>query len=145
MNPLVAYAKVPMSFLNLYRRRDSRGKYLLAIACAMTGILIVNVWSGLLIAVCVTHTSLVGTRIIEAGTYSSILRGFSFLNWHSFIFGATKGLPRPELCEASRRHEPKDLDMVCARVRWFACGVNLGDDAHYMMRTARKQPNERSL
>jgi hypothetical protein len=145
MNPLVAYAKVPMSFLNLYRRRDSRGKYLLAIACAMTGILIVNIWSGLLIAVCVTHTSLVGTRIIEAGTYSSILAGLFVLELAFVHLVQQKVYRDPSFAKQVRDTSPKISIWYAGRVRWFACGVNLGDDAHYMMRTARKQPNERSL
>jgi hypothetical protein len=73
MNLLVAYAKVPMSFLSLYRRREAHGKYVVAIACAMTGILVVNVWSGLLLFVCVTHTSLIGMRVVQPDIYSLIL------------------------------------------------------------------------
>jgi hypothetical protein len=74
MNPFVAYAKVPMSFLNLYLPgRESTGRYLVAIACAMTGILVINIWSALLVIVIVTRTSLVGSHYIEAGTYALFL------------------------------------------------------------------------
>jgi hypothetical protein len=79
MNPFVAYAKLPMSFRKLYQSRGGgRGNFLVAVACAMTGLLIVNIWSVLLIVVSVTHTSLVGKHHIEAGPYALLL---------AFVFG----------------------------------------------------------
>jgi len=45
MNLLVAYAKIPMSFLNLYRQRRPRSIYTVAIGCVMFAILVINVWS----------------------------------------------------------------------------------------------------
>jgi len=74
MSPFVAYAKIPMSFLNLYRLRGgSRGHYMVAIAFAMSGVLVINIWSALLVIVIVTRTSLVGTHYIEGGTYALFL------------------------------------------------------------------------
>jgi hypothetical protein len=74
MNLLVAYAKLPMSFRKLYQSRGGgRGNFVVAVACAMTGFLIVNIWSVLLIVVSVTHTSLVGKHYIEAGPYALVL------------------------------------------------------------------------
>ena len=56
MNLLVAYAKLPMSFRNLYQRRhDGGGKSLVAIASALTGLLIVNIWSLLLLVSLIDH------------------------------------------------------------------------------------------
>lgn len=59
MNPMLMYAKIPMSFLNLYRRRSAGGNYKFAIAFAMFGILVVNVWSLLLIISVLNHGWLV--------------------------------------------------------------------------------------
>ena len=60
MNPFVANAKLQMSFRNLYRRsRDRRSDSASAIACAMTTLLVINIWSILLIVVLVTRTSLI--------------------------------------------------------------------------------------
>jgi hypothetical protein len=74
MNPFVLYSRLPMSFRNLYQSmRGGRGNFVVAIACAMSGLLIVNIWSILLIVVSVTHTSLVGKRNIEAGSYALFL------------------------------------------------------------------------
>jgi len=71
MKPFVAYAKIPMSFLNLYRLRGgARGHYTVAIAFAMSGVLVINIWSALLVLAIVTNTSLVGTHFVEAGPYA---------------------------------------------------------------------------
>lgn len=55
MNLLVTYAKIPMSFLNLYRRRSRQGSYTVAIAFAMSGIFVVNVWSFVLLTSLIDH------------------------------------------------------------------------------------------
>jgi hypothetical protein len=74
MNPFVAYSKLPMSFRNMYQRGGGgRGNFMVAIACAMTGLLVLNIWSVLLVVVIVTHTSLVGKHYIEAGPYALLL------------------------------------------------------------------------
>lgn len=49
MNLLVAYARIPMSFLNLYRQRRPQGTYTVAIGCIMFGILVINLWSLILV------------------------------------------------------------------------------------------------
>ena len=74
MNPFVAYAKVVMSFRNLYLRgRESTDGYHVAIACAMTGILVINIWSVLLVIVIAARASFVGTHYIDADTYALFL------------------------------------------------------------------------
>jgi hypothetical protein len=96
MNPFVAYAKLPMSFRNLYQsRRSGRGNFVVAIACAMSGLLIVNIWSLLLIVVSVTHTSVVGKRYIEAGPYALILAFVFVLEilFVRFVFGRADSDP----------------------------------------------------
>lgn len=45
MNLLRAYSRLPMSLANLYRRRGVRGHSTIAVALAMSELLIVNVWS----------------------------------------------------------------------------------------------------
>ena len=63
MNPFVAYAKLMMSFRNLYQiRRDGLGKSVVAIASAMTGLLIVNVWTLVLLVSLVDHGWLASRR-----------------------------------------------------------------------------------
>jgi hypothetical protein len=108
MNPFVAYAKVPMSFLNLYLRgRDSRGRYLVAIACAMAGILVINIWSALLVIAIVTHTSLVGTHYVEAGTYALFL-GLVFALELAFVhFVQRKVLNDPSFAKQVAATSPK--------------------------------------
>jgi hypothetical protein len=49
MNPLVSYAKIPMSFLNLYRQRKLRHTFSVAIACVMSTIVVINLWTVLLL------------------------------------------------------------------------------------------------
>ena len=63
MNPIVAYAKLLMSFRNLYQsRRDGMGKSVVAIACAMTGLLVVNIWTVILLVSLVDHGWLANRR-----------------------------------------------------------------------------------
>lgn len=55
MNPVVAYAKIAKSFQNMYRERDPSRNTVLAIACAMFGILAVNVWTLILLVSQLDH------------------------------------------------------------------------------------------
>lgn len=75
MNPLVAYAKIPMSFWNLYRRRRPQANYTVAIACAMSGILVVNVWSFVLLVSLIDQGWLAERRRIGPGEFAVLLMG----------------------------------------------------------------------
>jgi hypothetical protein len=119
MNLFVAYAKVPMSFLNLYLRgRKSTGRYLVAIACAMTGILVINIWSALLVIVIVTRTSLVGTHYIEAGTYALFLALVFFFELAFVHFVQRRALNDPGFAKQVAASSPK-VSM------WYA-GISAG-------------------
>jgi hypothetical protein len=73
MNPFVAYAKLPMSFRNLYQsRRDGLGKSVVAIACAMTGLLIVNIWTLILLVSLVDHGRLASRRRLGPVEYAAL-------------------------------------------------------------------------
>jgi cytochrome bd-type quinol oxidase subunit 2 len=48
-DPLVVYAKIIKSLQNMYRRADPNGRYVVTIACAMSGLLIANIWSLVLV------------------------------------------------------------------------------------------------
>jgi hypothetical protein len=76
MKPFVAYAKLPMSFRNLYQsRRDGLGKSLVAIACAMTGLLIVNIWSLILLVSLVDHGWLASRRRLGPLEFAALCAG----------------------------------------------------------------------
>jgi hypothetical protein len=82
MNPIVVYAKISMSFLNLYRRRrGSGGRYTVAIAFAMSGILIVNVWSIVLIVSMIDRGWLAERRRIGPAEFSALLSGLLLAEW----------------------------------------------------------------
>jgi hypothetical protein len=49
MNLLVSYAKIPMSFFNLYRQQRPRHAYTVAIACVMSTIILINLWTLILL------------------------------------------------------------------------------------------------
>lgn len=75
MNPLVTYAKIVMSFMNLYRRRRSQGNHAVAITFAMSGILVVNVWSLLLLVSLVDRGWLAERSRLSAGEFAGLLLG----------------------------------------------------------------------
>jgi len=75
MNLLMAYAKIPMSFLNLYRRKRRQATYTLAIAFAMSGILVINVWSLLTLASLIDRGWLNERRRIGPGEFVALLLG----------------------------------------------------------------------
>jgi hypothetical protein len=75
MSFLVIYAKIPMSFLNLYRRRRPQANYTLAIACAMSGILVANIWSFFLLLSFVDHGWLAARRRIAPLEFTGLLFG----------------------------------------------------------------------
>jgi hypothetical protein len=76
MNLLVAYAKLQMSFRNLYQKRhDGLGKSVLAIACAMTGLLIVNIWSLILLVSLVDHGWLASRRRLGPVEFAALCAG----------------------------------------------------------------------
>jgi hypothetical protein len=64
-----------MSFWNLYRRRRAQASYTVAIACAMSGILMVNVWSFVLFVSLIDHGWLAERRRISPGEFSALLLG----------------------------------------------------------------------
>jgi len=119
MNPFVAYAKLPMSFRNLYQsKRGRRGNFVIAIACAMTGLLLVNIWSVLLIVASVTHTSLVGRHRIEAAPYALIL-AFAFVIEVLFVgFVFTRADRDPTFAKQIRSTRP--------RVSMWYAGISVG-------------------
>ena len=49
MSPLVAHARIAKSLQNIYRRADPNGRYVVTIACAMSALLITNMWSVVLL------------------------------------------------------------------------------------------------
>lgn len=64
-----------MAFLNLYRRVNPRGKFKVAVTFAMTGTLVVNVWSLLLLISLLDHGWLGSRRKITAIEYVSLCIG----------------------------------------------------------------------
>jgi hypothetical protein len=76
MNLFVAYAKLPMSFRNLYQsRHDGPGKSVVAIACGMTGFLIVNIWSLILLVSLVEHGWLASRRKLGPVEFAALCAG----------------------------------------------------------------------
>lgn len=75
MNLLVVYAKIPMSFWNLYRQQRPQANYTIAIACAMTSILVINIWSLCLLISLVDHGWLASRRRISAGEFMALIFG----------------------------------------------------------------------
>jgi hypothetical protein len=77
VNPVLMYAKIAVSFLHMYRRRTPQGRYTVAIACAMSGVLVINVWTIVLLILLFDHGWLAAqTRIGSsefAGLFISIL------------------------------------------------------------------------
>src|SRR5271155_5562337 len=72
MNPVVAYAKIATSFQNLYRRRDSKSRYTITIAFAMSALLLVNIWSLLLLASLVDHGKVASQPRIGLVEYATL-------------------------------------------------------------------------
>jgi hypothetical protein len=70
MNPVVAYAKVVKSFQNLYLDRDPSRNTVVAIACAMSGIFLVNVWTIVLLVSLFDHGWLGNRREISGIEFS---------------------------------------------------------------------------
>jgi hypothetical protein len=75
VNLLRAYAKLPVAFLNLYRRGNPRGTFKVLIACAMTGLLAMNVWSVLLLVSLLDHGWLGSRRKITGLEYGILCIG----------------------------------------------------------------------
>jgi hypothetical protein len=69
MNPLAAYAMLPMSFLNLYRQRG-RGRDTFSMALAMASLLLVNQWSLGLLVLAVLKLRLDATALFHRGPLS---------------------------------------------------------------------------
>lgn len=76
MNPFIAHAKLLMSFRNLYQRRhEGLGKSVLAVACAMTGLLIVNIWTLILLVSLVDHGWLASRRRLGPVEFAALCAG----------------------------------------------------------------------
>jgi hypothetical protein len=75
MSPVVAYAKIAMSFWNLYRQRRPQANYTAAIACAMSGIFVINIWSCILCISLVDHGWLASRREISRIEFAMLLLG----------------------------------------------------------------------
>lgn len=71
MNPVVAYAKIAKSFQNLYRRRDSKRRYTITVAYAMSALLLLNIWSLFLLVSLVDHGGLASRSRIGPVEYAS--------------------------------------------------------------------------
>jgi hypothetical protein len=81
MNPVVAYARLSMSFINMYRReQDARSRSKVAIAAAMSGLATVNIVSVYIFAGALTHSH----RSIEVAPFG-ILAGLFFLLELAFV------------------------------------------------------------
>jgi hypothetical protein len=75
MSPIVAYAKIAMSFWNLYRQRRPQANYTAAIAFAMSGIFVINVWSIILCVSLLDHGWLASRREISRIEFAMLLVG----------------------------------------------------------------------
>jgi hypothetical protein len=78
MSPVVAYAKIAMSFLNLYRRHRPKDSYTAAIAFAMSGLFIINMWTLLLCVSLVDHGWLASRRRISRIEFAMLFLGIVF-------------------------------------------------------------------
>src|SRR5580700_10974235 len=75
MTPLVRYAKIVISFQNLYRQREPSSRHTVAIASAMSGLLVANIWAFALLASLVDHGWLASRRRIAPIEFAGLLVG----------------------------------------------------------------------
>jgi hypothetical protein len=73
MNPRIAYAKIAKSFQTLYRQREPESRFTIAVACAMSGLLVINNWC--LILLFVDHGSLSSRRRISPVEFVALCAG----------------------------------------------------------------------
>jgi hypothetical protein len=68
---VVVYAKIAKSFQNLYRRQDSKRRYTITVAYAMSALLLLNIWSLFLLVSLVDHGGLASRPRIGPVEYAS--------------------------------------------------------------------------
>lgn len=90
MNPLVKYAKIVISFQNLYRQRDPNSRYTIVIASAMTALLMINIWALILLASFVDHGWLASRRRIEPVEFTGLCVGLFVMQMVLIDFVFTK-------------------------------------------------------
>jgi hypothetical protein len=73
MNPVTTYAKIVMAFLSLYRHQRRQASYTLAVAIAMSSILVVNIWSLLLLISLIDPGWLLARRRIGLIEYCALV------------------------------------------------------------------------
>jgi hypothetical protein len=79
MNLLVSYAKIPMSFFNLYRQRRPRRAYTVAIACVMSTIILINLWTVILLVSLVDRDWLTDSAEFGAVDFAEVFLGIAFI------------------------------------------------------------------
>jgi hypothetical protein len=119
MNPLVAYAMLPMSFLNLYRQRG-RAQDTISIALAMAGLLVVNIGALALFVLAASKRSLDVAPLFHRGPLTILMIGVVFLE-----IGFVKYV-RERVCRdpifASRVQSAKPA--VCIWYGVISCGAD---------------------
>jgi hypothetical protein len=90
MNPLVKYAKIVTSFQNLYRQRDPNSRYTVAVASAMSGLLIINIWTFILLASFVDHGWFASRRRITPVEFAGLFVGLFVVQMILIDFVFTK-------------------------------------------------------
>jgi hypothetical protein len=79
MNLLVSYAKIPMSFFNLYRQRRPRHAYTVAIACVMSTIILINLWTLILLVSLVDRDWLADSAEFGPVDFAEVFLGIVFI------------------------------------------------------------------
>jgi len=79
MKAFDAYALLPASLLNLYHRRGNLGFNTLAIAFALTGMLVMNVWSILCLIDMLVRVNVIGPILSSPGYYVLMVVGTFFV------------------------------------------------------------------
>jgi hypothetical protein len=111
MNILVAYAKIPMSFFNLYRQRRPRASYSLAIACVMSTIVIINLWTLLLMVSMIDRELITEGPRVDGVELAGVLMGILLLEIGFVYFVQTKVARDAAFAERVRNAPP--LVSIC--------------------------------
>lgn len=124
VNPLSMYAKIPMAFMNLYRlhHRD-QASYTLAIAIAMSGILLVNIWSILLLVLLLNPAWLSTRPKIGPVEFTGLLLAVLIVEIH-FVDSVQKRATRDVAFGARVRDEPPSTAIWYASISVFVLAMS---------------------